>query len=494
MRSFLAAALTLIALLATTGSAARAANVSAAHEALLTKYAGQLAELATWCQQQQLPEAAEALSDWLPKRQPDQLTLFVVGSSLSPTKEPDATAEWRNRWQALRDAQADALFALAKQAVDEHQPSLALQLVTEAVRENPDHEAGRRLLGYVKFKDGWYTPFEIKQLGADKIWHDKFGWLPKDHVERYAHGERYYQGRWLSAEQEATLRGDVKRGWRIESTHYVVNTNHSLEEGQRLSLQLETLYSIWQQVFAAYVTDEAELRRRLAGNAPRGARKQHQVVYFRNREEYGNRLRSLQPQIDVTLGLYLNTQRTAYFFAGLDQDPGTIFHEATHQLFQESRQVVADVGERNNFWIVEGVACYMESLTPHQGYFTLGGANAGRMPAARHRLQVDGFYIPLAELTQLGMLDLQHDERLPRIYTQSAGLADFLMHDADARYREPLVEYLIAIYTGKADAETLAKLTGAAYTTLDRQYAEFMNREGSPATASDQAEPTTAGP
>ena len=73
----------------------------------------------------------------------------------------------------------------------------------------------------------------------------------------------------------------------------------------------------------------------------------------------------------------------------------------------------------------------MESLAAHDGYYTLGGANAGRMPAARHRLQVDGFYIPLAESTQLGMLDLQRDERLPRIYSQSAGLADFLMHDGD---------------------------------------------------------------
>jgi hypothetical protein len=326
------------------------------------------------------------------------------------------------------------------------------------------------------------------------LWHERFGWLPKDHVERYERGERYSQGRWLSAEQEASLRGDVKRGWRVESTHYVVTTNHSLEEGLRLSQQLETLYSIWQQVFAAYATDEAELRRRLAGNAPRGARKQHQVVYFRNREEYGNRLRSLQPQIDVTLGLYLNTQRTAYFFAGPDQDPGTIFHEAAHQLFQESRQVVADVGQRDNFWIVEGVACYMESLVEHDGYFTLGGANAGRMPAARHRLQVDGFYIPLAELTQFGMLDLQRDERLPRIYSQSAGLTDFLMHDDGGRYREPLVEYLVAIYTGKADPGTLAKLTGADYAALDRQYAEFMERDAPPVAAGEKEQPITAGP
>ena len=45
------------------------------------------------------------------------------------------------RWQKLRDAQAERFIRLAKQAVDDHQPSLAFELATEAVRENPDHEA-----------------------------------------------------------------------------------------------------------------------------------------------------------------------------------------------------------------------------------------------------------------------------------------------------------------------------------------------------------------
>jgi hypothetical protein len=69
---------------------------------------------------------------------------------------------------------------------------------------------------------------------------------------------------------------------------------------------------------------------------------------------------------------------------------------------------------------------------------------------------------------------IQHDSRLPKLYSESSGLANFLMHYRDDRYRQPLIEYLIAVYAGRADADTLAKLTGASYEQLDRQYREYL--------------------
>ena len=37
------------------------------------------------------------------------------------------------------------------------------------------------------------------------------------------------------------------------------------------------------------------------------------------------------------------------------------------------------MGRRGNFWIVEGVALYMESIQRHDGYCTAGGIEAGRV-------------------------------------------------------------------------------------------------------------------
>src|SRR5262249_17525633 len=159
------------------------------------------------------------------------------------------------------------------------------------------------------------------------------------HVARYEKGERNYQGRWLPAAEEQALRSDLKRGWRVESEHYVVTTNHSLEGGVALVRRVGNIPPRWRPGVVAC----APTRRRLEGRAPRKDTKQHQVVYFRDRDEYNRALRSSQPKIDMTLGIYFDQPRTAYFFAGDEQEAGTLFHEATHQLFHESRAVADQV-------------------------------------------------------------------------------------------------------------------------------------------------------
>ncbi|HEX3724875.1 MAG TPA: hypothetical protein VHV08_01475 [Pirellulales bacterium] len=460
----------------------RASNLSAERQTLYRDYRVKLDQLAAWCRERRMEGATDELQEWLPERKPDQWTLFVLSKALDAIPSDESlSSEWRQRWRVLREGQAEELFALARRALAEHQPSLAYELATETVRENPDHKQARRLLGYVKQRDQWRTPFEIRQLGSGKVWNDKFGWLPKSHVDRYEKGQRYYQGHWISAADEAAQRRDVKHGWRVDSAHYVVTTDHSLEEGVQLSRRLEMLYQVWQQVFISFSTDEAELARRFEGRTPRGDVKQHEIVYYRTRAEYNAALRPQQAKIDITLGIYLDQAHTAYFFAGDEQDTGTVYHEATHQLFQETRPAAPDVGWTDNFWIVEGIACYMESLATERGYCTLGGMAAGRMPAARHRLLADHFYVPLNQLVQLGMEGLQRDPNIAKIYSQSAGLADFLMHFQNGRYAQPLVRYLEAIYAGRATARTLSELTASSYETLDRQYRDYMSQDGTPA-------------
>jgi nucleoside-diphosphate kinase len=79
------------------------------------------------------------------------------------------------------------------------------------------------------------------------------------------------------------------------------------------------------------------------------------------------------------------------------------------------------------------------------------------MPAARRLLVEEGFHVPLAELTALGRREFQADERLPQIYSEISGLADFFMNGERGRHRAAFVEYLTRIYTGTVDADTLAR-------------------------------------
>lgn len=455
----------------------------------VSSYASQLEALAKWCDAHHLPRQAELTRKWLPQREPDKIYVFALpDSDAAPAKLVDSPEadEWWQQFIKLRRERADQLFALAELAVKEKRYGEAYELVREAVRENPSHERGRAVLGFVQHDGRWVTPEAAQRLRSGKVWTDEFGWLPADQVARYEKGMRLYRGNWISAEDDARLHRNIRNGWRLESEHYNITTNHSLEEGARLAKQLELLNDVWRQTFLTYYAAPAEIERWFrkdqpaSSSAPRA--KSHQVVFFRDRQEYIDALKPYQPQIEISLGTYIDKVRTAYFFADQEKHDSTLFHEATHQLFREQRPGTVNAGLKNNFWITEAIACYAETLEEHRllddepygAYFTLGGINAGRVPAARQRSSVDNFYVPLRELVAIGMEPLQRDPRLPMIYSQSAGLAQFFMHANNGQYRPALMEYLIAVYTGRANSETLEKATGRRLEELDQEYREFI--------------------
>src|SRR5690606_8673404 len=88
----------------------------------------------------------------------------------------------------------------------------------------------------------------------------------------------------------------------------------------------------------------------------------YRVYYYKTRQEYNKALIRKQPQIEMTLGIYFDRDRKSHFFAGEDQHASTLYHEVTHQLFQETIRTVRNAGALYNFWLIEGVAIYMESL------------------------------------------------------------------------------------------------------------------------------------
>ncbi len=96
------------------------------------------------------------------------------------------------------------------------------------------------------------------------------------------------------------------------------------------------------------------------------------------------------------------------------------------------------------------------------------------MRTAQVRLLRDKFYIPLDEFTSYTMQRFQGDPRIAALYSQAAGLTHFLVFYDHGRYRDALMAFLLALYTGKDDHETLARLTGENYKTLDSQYREFI--------------------
>ena len=377
--------------------------------------------------------------------------------------------------------EADQLYQRARKACEAGDVGDALRLATQCVAADPDHTDARRVLGYRRIGNLWAGNYAARRIERGETWHSKFGWIKTEDPPRYEAGERPFGRRWVTAEEDARRHTKIDDGWKIRTDHFRITTNHSRQEASQLATQLESLYQIWNQLFGGFHLKPTDLLKRFDGKATSGYRsKPFEVVYYRTRDEYNATLLQQQPRIEMTLGIYFDLRHKTHFFAGDQQDAGTITHEAVHQFFNESGHAIRKVGASQNAWLIEGVACYFESLAEHREAatgdrtFTIGTPTAGRLPAARHRLLVNDFYVPLAELSALGLKGFQQRSDLPRLYSQSAGLVTFLMHYQEGVYRPALVETLQRLYAGRDRVSTLEDLTGRSFVELDREYRKFI--------------------
>ncbi|MHB8898180.1 MAG: hypothetical protein ACYC6Y_05495 [Thermoguttaceae bacterium] len=488
-RRALAGAAILSALFLTPARSGGAEDYLAATLKLTDQYRAELGELAAWCDEKKLGDQGQATRNWVKPRDPTRLYVSVLPDAVGPPEpvegaSADVTA-WHKRFHELRAGQAGSYYTLARKAVKAGQASLAFDLIMAALREDPDHKSIREMLGFRQYRGQWLTNYEVKRAQDGYVWHDRFGWIKRNQVGQYEEGKRLYQGRWITAEEDARIHAEIHSGWLVPTEHYNILTNRSIEEAVALGTRLEGLYRVWKQLFIRYYASEAQVAGLFEGRAARLQLPQHNVVYFGDRQGYVAALKPNVPSIDISLGIYVHgataiSQKPAmYFFAGQDSDEPTLFHEATHQLFHETPtwQISPAVGQGGNFWVIEGVAMYFESLKEQDGFHVLGGFDAERNRVAGIRLFQPEyrFYEPLTQFCQLGIAQLQGDqERIFARYTQAAGLFFFLMHYDNGRYRDAVVSYLSAVYSGRDNPQTLSRLTGKSYEELDKEYQDFM--------------------
>lgn len=458
---------------------------------LSTEYIAQLKQLAVAAEQSGFPEDAKTIRELAIPFDPSKIQTGSLPRQTQPDLPnhlPNAEA-WRPRLRKLREDYARDLYLLSRRLLSAKFPSAAYRLVREVVAADPDHKFARKVLGFQRSGDQWITPFEAQQTRKRLVWHEKFGWLPVTHVKRYEDGERYFRGRWMPAAQESAIRQDFKNAWEIRTEHFLVKTNYSLERGVEVATKLEEYHDFFLQTLVGFFYHPDELQKLFyaASFSRRNRQDQPFVVhYYRTREEYNQALIEEIPQVTFTNGLYHNGSRTAYFFhAPKENNDSTLYHEATHQLFFETRFTPRNarwVGEDANFWIIEGIACYMESLKRENGKLTLGDPEFVRFYWARNRYLRDNFYVPLAQFSAMGMRAFQNQsqQNLSWSYSQSSGLVHFFMHADGGIYRDALVEHLSEIYRpnrGIRPVPTLAELTGLSFQELDQKYVKYLRAQ-----------------
>lgn len=507
------------------------------------QYRDDLERLALWCEEEGLTvEAAETRAAVFPES--DHYVSIPIFPLEAGTSEPDipeteidlgsssgTREDWQRRFYELRRSHGEKMFVAARAAAADKRGGDAIELVIAALQADPDHLAARTLLGYRLHEGAWRTAWEIEQLRKGQVEHPVFGWIPQKQVADYEKGLRYWnppgnrRGEWIDTREEDRRLSDFRNARVLASEHYRLRTNLSHVEAVTTLRRLEDLYRAWQLLFFRYMeTDEqlAERFRKLEPGKPGGRRDSLglAVHVYRTREQYVEQLKRLDPHSAITSGMYIPRLRQCHFFppdpTTMDEFESrhiacTLLHEATHQLFQESRGRNSKApGTVDNYWLLEGVALYMESLRREGDYYVLGedgipaekhtasgtvlsgtmdraGIPLNRLYAAKFRYNENGFFVPFSIMVSLGQEQFQWfpgypvpgdiSEERANIYSQAAGAAHFLMHAEGGRFRSAMIDCLRLLYEGRTTPATLAQLTGERYETLDEMYREYLRKD-----------------
>lgn len=241
------------------------------------------------------------------------------------------------------------------------------------------------------------------------------------------------------------------------SRNFVVSSQASDRQTLEIAEACELTYAIWKQLFYRF----------WAGDGPPGAdfeeqsHEPYRVVLFRTRESYIKALRAMEPRIAISTGYYSPTHRTSFFYFDGAKSLSTLVHELTHQFFNEAtgESPAFDANNDPGFWVVEGVALYMESISSRSiggaKLIDVGGWDAPRLQAGRYRRLHDEFWIPSDEFFQAGGERFRNTQELPAWYSQACGLTHSWL-DASSESQDAFLGYLRGVYQGKgAEVESL---------------------------------------
>ncbi|MDR1923933.1 MAG: hypothetical protein LBQ66_06130 [Planctomycetaceae bacterium] len=415
------------------------------------------------------------------------LFLFVIGVVAADEISFPVLPRVVKEVDKLAVVEADKCYRDALLSAESGNINDAIQEAILGITKNPNHKELREFFGYRLYEDEWRLNWEIKRL-QDYADHPQFGWIRKEHVKRYESGERPINAiKWGSINDANSRRAKIRDGWKISTPHYEIVTNHSLEEGITKSRELEHLYNAWQFLMIGCLNNDAKIKNLFQKKSQVEQNIRHKVTIYRDKNDYVVDLSKVDSGIAKSNGYYLPRLRQAYFFVvspeADDLERGAarkvLLHEASHQLFYEPRSTSRTgelAGSRCNFFLVEGLAMFMETLRIKNDQYILGDITDERLYAAKYNVQKLNFYVPFAWLAKMGVNEFQSQEELAKYYSQSAAMTHFLIFANDGKYRNAFFKLIRQIHLGIDKPDALAKLTGCSCEELDKQYKKYLNK------------------
>jgi hypothetical protein len=363
-------------------------------------------------------EAARITRQWIPRERPDSTVVYF--SDLEKSIPDEALAEPKVEAAFLRAREETAALAItkAKQYAEQGAGFSAYRMLWRAVREDPEAEIAGKILG---------LPLNRERIAVS---------VGRNAPRHLAWPDRSFQI--------------------VQSPHFRILSTAPRREATQLCNDLERFLEVWSQVFVPLWLDEKTICAAiLQGTKLPSPTRPLEIVLFAKRAHYVDSLtRNGVQGASLSTGFYSPESKQTFLFLGADADSATRYHEVTHQLLQElAVQAVLSPGLDSGFWIVEGIACYMESLRFLPSYATLGGWESNQLQFARGRYLNLEPPPSLDTLMPMGRDEVQKLDNLGSWYTLVAAYTHLLMDDP--AYQPQLIAYLQSVYRGKPRSDLI---------------------------------------
>lgn len=266
-------------------------------------------------------------------------------------------------------------------------------------------------------------------------------------------------------------------GWRgssfewIRTPHFDIASRGTKADAAMMAELCEQVYAVWQQIFYPYWANQFKQ----PGAPSRLTQTPFQVVLFSNKREYEETLKRQVPNVDLSTGYYNQTARHSFFYFDQSKSYATLVHELTHQFFAEatSETLEFDPDSSPGFWVAEGIAIYMESLSIRElgpsVLIDVGGWDAPRLQSARFHFLRNETWLSIDSFGKLSGVGFRKPGDISLRYSFAGGLVHRWM-DSGETTREQIIRHLRYLYFQDVDSY----LEPWGDTDLPRVYAEYM--------------------
>lgn len=264
-------------------------------------------------------------------------------------------------------------------------------------------------------------------------------------------------------------------GWKtgsylqVETPHLQIFSRAKESDAREVAADMERVFWVWTQLFFPLwdanpqvalhldgIGDDESITASIQSKRSRlTSRRKLRIVLFKDAADYVRSLAQSVPGVEQSTGFYSDERQTSFFYpAETDDAIATRRHEMVHQLFREATRsglTGQSPGRSADFWLVEGIAGYFESLQFGGGAATIGGWDSPRLQFARYRMLGARDLIPLSELRADGQVQAQRRADLARWYANAIAYTHLFFDGESVSNRRWIYQLLADLYQVRLD-------------------------------------------